>query len=719
MSSNYRKQRNKSGWNKAYQGQTSSKKKELTDYVYYTGGSKQASDFEKTTEFLLNYIKGEFQNGNDIAESLRQREYADPKEWYPSMEHNNETDPIRRETREKEIQITFKAELDAALKRKSTYETNKTKAYALIWEQCSTLLQGQIEQRTDYENEIYNNPIKLIESIKEQTLNYSKTRYAMEILDNSLTTFLLIKQNDDELHEYVKRFKLAKQVLESHLGGLVKFTKYIKQLPGYDSKDDKNNTKLYSETWEQFAAYKLVKNANKEKFGNVIRHLRERKGIGKDEFPKTVISAINTLNTYKSTQLTRNANNRTNTSNRRENQDDNKDEEDTKPLKFTFMNIEGRCYCCGQKDHKSPQCPKKNVIKKENWAITKAKQSHVLQVNNAESNASQKSTTSSVSSKSVGWANSHIIMNHNTQLKNKILLDSGSSTTLFCNQKYCENIQNTAEPISVHTNGGTFGIDQKCNIPDLGNGYYNNKAMTNIIGLKDMRSKYRVTYDSDKGAEFRVHTPSGIIIFPEMEEGIYAIDMSTKTNSTKRDDSNKENGNFFNALNNKHSYPYSTKQLKQAEKAKSILYALGLPSYRDLKNIHRMNIIPDAKISMKDIEAAERIFGHDIGTLKGLTTRKKAQKMIDPTIVLPEDLYEIQKDVTLAIDVIKVNQHYFLTTISLHIYYRTAQYLNKLTAANLAQALDEVIQTYKKANLNIRIIKQTMNFNVSSESCKN
>ena len=83
MSSNYRKQRNKSGRNKAYRGQTSSKKKQLTDYVYYTKGSKQASDFEKTTEFLLNYIK---------------REYADPKEWYPSMEHNNETDLIRRET---------------------------------------------------------------------------------------------------------------------------------------------------------------------------------------------------------------------------------------------------------------------------------------------------------------------------------------------------------------------------------------------------------------------------------------------------------------------------------------------------------------------------------------------------------------------------------------------------------------------------------------------
>ena len=126
--------------------------------------------------------------------------------------------------------------------------------------------------------------------------------------------------------------------------------------------------------------------------------------------------------------------------------------------------------------------------------------------------------------------------------------------------------------------------------------------MTNIIGLRDMRTKYRVTYNSDKGAEFNVHTPNGIIRFPETEEGVYAIDMANKTENKNIKD------NFLSVLNNKQLFSYSTKQLKQAEKVKNILYALGVPSYRDLKNIHRMNMIQDAKISLKDIEIAERIF---------------------------------------------------------------------------------------------------------------
>ena len=34
------------------------------------------------------------------------------------------------------------------------------------------------------------------------------------------------------------------------------------------------------------SVYKYLKNANHEKYGNILKHLRERKGIKKDKFPK-------------------------------------------------------------------------------------------------------------------------------------------------------------------------------------------------------------------------------------------------------------------------------------------------------------------------------------------------------------------------------------------------------------------------------------------------
>ena len=56
--------------------------------------------------------------------------------------------------------IWYKTELDAAIKRKTTYIGNKTKAYALIWNQCVRSLQSKIQQRKDFELSIYNDPIE-------------------------------------------------------------------------------------------------------------------------------------------------------------------------------------------------------------------------------------------------------------------------------------------------------------------------------------------------------------------------------------------------------------------------------------------------------------------------------------------------------------------------------------------------------------------------------
>ena len=42
-------------------------KKSVEDYVFYLGSSKQASDYETTAEYLINYIQETFDYGEDIA----------------------------------------------------------------------------------------------------------------------------------------------------------------------------------------------------------------------------------------------------------------------------------------------------------------------------------------------------------------------------------------------------------------------------------------------------------------------------------------------------------------------------------------------------------------------------------------------------------------------------------------------------------------------------
>ncbi len=61
------------------------KKKTIEDSYFYVGSSKQASDFETTSEFLINHVKKTFDRGNDIAEALRKLEPQFTEQWKPIL----------------------------------------------------------------------------------------------------------------------------------------------------------------------------------------------------------------------------------------------------------------------------------------------------------------------------------------------------------------------------------------------------------------------------------------------------------------------------------------------------------------------------------------------------------------------------------------------------------------------------------------------------------
>ena len=71
-----------------------------------------------------------------------------------------------RDNKNKQFDLEFKANLQAFIKRTTTYEENLFKAYAFLWEKCTKGMQNKIASRKDFENRIYNDPINLLTSIK-------------------------------------------------------------------------------------------------------------------------------------------------------------------------------------------------------------------------------------------------------------------------------------------------------------------------------------------------------------------------------------------------------------------------------------------------------------------------------------------------------------------------------------------------------------------------
>ena len=124
--------------------------------------------------------------------------------------------------------MVYKAELDEALKIKRIFKDNTFKTYALLQEHCAKSMQNKITARTDYDTTIYNDPIKLLQAIKEHSLKYQETRYEMAIIMDAFRASFNAKQKENEsLQDFTRRFKTSKDILESHLGGPIQLEKYV------------------------------------------------------------------------------------------------------------------------------------------------------------------------------------------------------------------------------------------------------------------------------------------------------------------------------------------------------------------------------------------------------------------------------------------------------------------------------------------------------------
>ena len=163
---------------------TPKKKKTLSDYKFHVGNVSQGSDFQEIARYLINHIRGHFDQGDDIATALELRRDIDFDHDLPIMVHSQaENDEVRAHENEA-LLIVYKAEIAQFVQRKTTYKTNKTKAYAFLFKQCGTSLQSKITNRSDYELSIRNNPIKLMDAIQYHSMSYQENRYEMLETEN-------------------------------------------------------------------------------------------------------------------------------------------------------------------------------------------------------------------------------------------------------------------------------------------------------------------------------------------------------------------------------------------------------------------------------------------------------------------------------------------------------------------------------------------------------
>jgi len=71
-------------------------------------------------------------------------------------------------------------------------------------------------------------------------MSYMENRYPASIVVDSIKTFVNLKQKKDEnLIDYTRHFKSARDIMESHLGGKLHIPKLVEADDEYDATDRK------------------------------------------------------------------------------------------------------------------------------------------------------------------------------------------------------------------------------------------------------------------------------------------------------------------------------------------------------------------------------------------------------------------------------------------------------------------------------------------------
>jgi hypothetical protein len=110
----------------------------------------------------------------------------------------------------------------------------------------------------------------------------------------------------------------------------------------------------------------------------------------------------------------------------------------------------------------------------------------------------------------------------------------------------------------------------------------------------------------------------------------------------------------------------------------------------------RSNMIHNCPVTPSIISAAHKIFGPDIASLKGKTTRRTPQPVLTDYVQIPKEILELTKDVILAVDVMFVDGILFVVSLSRKIKFTTSEYVPRRS-----KSLKKIINIYNHRGFNV------------------
>ena len=88
----------------------------------------------------------------------------------------------------------------------------------------------------------------------------------MSIILDTIKAFFNCQQKDNKLlQDYTRRFKLSREIMNSHLGGGIVLRNFVESMDKYDKTDPDKTKELIKTVDEQLASYVYLVNLDEDK----------------------------------------------------------------------------------------------------------------------------------------------------------------------------------------------------------------------------------------------------------------------------------------------------------------------------------------------------------------------------------------------------------------------------------------------------------------------
>ena len=280
-----------------------------------------------------------------------------------------------------------------------------------------------------------------------------------------------------------------------------------------------------------------------------------------------------------------------------------------------------------------------------------------------------------------------------------IILDSASSIDMFVNQDLLTDIQTSTQPITILSNAGRVTIDKFGYMPGYPEKvWYHPDGAANVLSLRNISKHFRVTMDTKQNNCLTIQATksSQKLRFAVSPNGLYYHEIHP-------DAHHRVFECFLTTVSEKKA-AYTQRGIQQAQMARRVQEIIMHPATRRYMDLVSKNFIRNCPIDRRHIQAAEDIYGPNVGGLHGKTPRRNVghvTAIVDP---VPTEVLLAHGDVTLAMDLMFINKVAFLITVSRGLRIGSVHALDNRQASTVRDSLLFVLNKYERRGFRITTI---------------